>query len=171
MIAQHVRMQLLIFFFGGNIMLINEAFAQAANSAQPEPGLMSFLPLIGILVIFYFLLIRPQSKRAKEQKLMREGLQKGDEVIISGGELGRVTSVGESYISIEIAPNVEITVLRAGVQTLLPKGTLKSIDTGKSNKVIRNNKPQKTGDPQESSNEDTNVTSTTESQKETSEKN
>ena len=106
-------------------MLINEAYAQAATSTQAEPSLMSLLPLIGILVIFYFLLIRPQTKRAKEQKLMREGLQKGDEVIISGGELGRVTSVGESYITLEIASNIEITVLKAGVQTLLPKGTLK----------------------------------------------
>lgn len=153
-------------------MLINEAFAQTAASTQAEPSLMSLVPLIGILVIFYFLLIRPQSKRAKEQKLMREGLQKGDEVIISGGELGRVTSVGESYITLEIAPNIEITVLKTGVQTLLPKGTLKSIDTGKSSKTLKNNKSQKTGDAQEeSSNEVTNVTPSNESQKDTSEKN
>ena len=146
-------------------MLINEAYAQAATSTQAEPSLMSLLPLIGILVIFYFLLIRPQTKRAKEQKLMREGLQKGDEVIISGGELGRVTSVGESYITLEIAPNIEITVLKAGVQTLLPKGTLKNIDTGKSNKMPKNNKPQKASDTQEGDNEDSNVTSSNESQK------
>lgn len=160
-------------------MLINEAFAQAASGTQAEASLLSFLPLIGILVIFYFLLIRPQSKRAKEQKLMREGLQKGDEVIISGGELGRVTSIGESYITMEIAPNVEITVLKTGVQTLLPKGTLKNLDTaGRSNKPLRNNKPQKASDtqerasdPQDRSNEDTNVPSTNESQKDTSERN
>ncbi|SDH99873.1 preprotein translocase subunit YajC [Nitrosomonas sp. Nm132] len=152
-------------------MLISEAFAQATNGAQAEPNLMSFLPLIGILVIFYFLLIRPQSKRAKEQKSMREGLQKGDEVIISGGELGRVTGAGESYITLEIAPNIEITVLKSGVQTLLPKGTLKSIDAGKSNKALKNSKPQKTSDAQESSNEGSNVTATNETQKESSEKN
>ena len=152
-------------------MLISEAFAQAANSAQAEPSLMSLLPLIGILVIFYFLLIRPQSKRVKEQKLMREGLQKGDEIIISGGELGRVTSVGEHYIMVEIAPNVEITVLKAGVQTLLPKGTLKSIDTGKSNKALKNNKAQKASDIQESSDENTSVAPLNESQKESSDKN
>ncbi|CAE6499574.1 protein translocase subunit yajC [Nitrosomonas nitrosa] len=146
-------------------MLINEAYAQAATSTQAEPSLMSLLPLIGILVIFYFLLIRPQTKRAKEQKLMREGLQKGDEVIISGGELGRVTSVGESYITLEIAPNIEITVLKAGVQTLLPKGTLKNIDTGKGNKMPKNNKPQKASDTQESDSEDSNATSSNESQK------
>lgn len=146
-------------------MLINEAYAQAATSTQAEPSLMSLLPLIGILVIFYFLLIRPQTKRAKEQKLMREGLQKGDEVIISGGELGRVTSVGESYITLEIAPNIEITVLKAGIQTLLPKGTLKNIDTGKGNKMPKNNKPQKASDTQESDSEDSNATSSNESQK------
>jgi preprotein translocase subunit YajC len=151
-------------------MLISEAFAQAANSAQAEPSLMSLLPLIGILVIFYFLLIRPQSKRVKEQKLMREGLQKGDEIIISGGELGRVTSVGEHYIMVEIAPNVEITVLKAGVQTLLPKGTLKSIDTGKSNKALKNNRAQKASDIQESSDENTSVAPLNESQKESSDK-
>lgn len=152
-------------------MLISEAFAQAASGAQAEPNLMSLLPLIGILVIFYFLLIRPQSKRAKEQKLMREGLQKGDEIIISGGELGRVTSVGESYITMEIAPNVEIVVLKASVQTLLPKGTLKSIDTGKSSKALKNNKSQKASDTQESGDEGTNVSPASESQKESSDRN
>ncbi len=131
-------------------MLINEAFAQAANSATQaaEPTLMSLLPLIGILVIFYFLLIRPQTKRAKEQKQMRDGLQKGDEIIIGGGELGRVTSVGESYITMEIAPDLEITVLKASVQTLLPKGTLRSIETGKSNRALKNNR-QKTNEPRQ----------------------
>jgi preprotein translocase subunit YajC len=125
-------------------MFINDAFAQAANgAAQAEPTLMSFLPLIGILVIFYFLLIRPQTKRAKEHKLMREALQKGDEIIIAGGELGRITGVGESYITMEIAPNLEITVLKASVQTLLPKGTINSIETGKSNRALKNTKQPK----------------------------
>ncbi len=101
---------------------------------------------------------------------MREGLQKGDEVIISGGELGRVTSVGESYISMEIAPNIEITVLKASVQTLLPKGTLKSIDTGKSSKALKNNKPQKMSETQGNSDEDSNVTPAGETSKESSEK-
>ncbi len=137
-------------------MLISEAFAQAASGSQTEPGLMSLLPLIGILVIFYLLLIRPQSKRAKEQIKMREALQKGDEVIISGGELGRVVSVGDNYVTLEIAPNVEIIVVKSGVQTLLPKGTLKSIDTGKSSKSTRNNKTQKVTDTTESSNDDKN---------------
>lgn len=134
-------------------MLISEAFAQAASGSQAEPGFMTLLPLIGILVIFYFLLIRPQSKRAKEQVKMRDALQKGDEVIISGGELGRVVSVGDHYVTLEIAPNVEVVVVKSGVQTLLPKGTLKSIDTGKSGKSAKNNKPQKITDATESSND------------------
>lgn len=130
-------------------MFINEAFAQAAGgAAQPEPTLMSFLPLIGILVIFYFLLIRPQTKRAKEQKQMRDALQKGDEIIIAGGELGRVTSVGENYITMEIAPDLEITVLKTAVQTLLPKGTLRTIDTGKSNRALKATKQQKAQESQ-----------------------
>ena len=132
-------------------MLISEAFAQAASGSQAEPGFMTLLPLIGILVIFYFLLIRPQSKRAKEQIKMRDALQKGDEVIISGGELGRVVSVGDHYITLEIAPNVEIVVVKSGVQTLLPKGTLKSIDTGKSSKSTK--KTPKSSDVTESDND------------------
>lgn len=134
-------------------MLISNAFAQAASGSQAEPGLMSLLPLIGILVIFYLLLIRPQSKRAKEQVKMRDALQKGDEVIISGGELGRVVSVGDNYVTLEIASNVEIIVVKSGVQTLLPKGTLKSIDTGKNTKSIKNNKAQKVTDTAESDND------------------
>ncbi|MDT8363061.1 MAG: preprotein translocase subunit YajC [Nitrosomonas sp.] len=130
-------------------MFISEAYAQAAGAAQSEPTLMSFLPLIGILVIFYFLLIRPQTKRAKEQKLMRDALQKGDEIIISGGELGRVVSVGEHYITMELAPNLEITVLKSSIQTLLPKGTLKNIDTGKSSRALKQGKQQKAGEPRQ----------------------
>ena len=88
--------------------------------------IMSLLPLIAMFVLLYFLLLRPQMKRAKEQKQMIASLQKGDEVITSGGTLGRVTKVSDNYISLEIASNVEITVQKSAVQTLLPKGTLKS---------------------------------------------
>ncbi len=109
-------------------MLISDAFAQAAAPAQSEASLISFLPMIGILIIFYFLLIRPQSKRAKEHKQMVEALQRGDEVITNGGILGLVINVSESYVIVEIAPAVEVTVLKSSVQTLLPKGTLKSIE-------------------------------------------
>lgn len=145
-------------------MLINEAFAQAANDAAQtiEPTLMSYLPMVGIFVIFYFLLIRPQTKRAKEQKEMQNGLQKGDEIVISGGELGRVISAGDSYITMEIATGVEIIVLKSSVQTLLPKGTLKSVETGKSNRALKNNR-QKAGESRQDEPED-NVTETSEAE-------
>ena len=117
-------------------MLINDAFAQAASSTQAGADWLSLLPMIGILVIFYLLLIRPQAKRAKEQKQMVEALQRGDEVITNGGILGLVINVSENYVVIEVAPTVEITVLKSSVQTLLPKGTLKSIEPkGKTQKT------------------------------------
>jgi preprotein translocase subunit YajC len=118
-----------------NFMLINDAFAQAAASTQDNSDLLSLLPMFGILVLFYFLLIRPQAKRAKEQKQMVEGLQRGDEVITNGGILGQVLNVNEAYVIIEIAPAIEVTALKSSVQTLLPKGTLKSIEPkGKAQK-------------------------------------
>ena len=116
-------------------MLINDAFAQAAASTQADADWLSLLPMFGILVLFYFLLIRPQAKRAKEQKQMVEGLQRGDEVITNGGILGQVLNVSEAYVIIEIAPAIEVTALKSSVQTLLPKGTLKSIEPkGKAQK-------------------------------------
>jgi preprotein translocase subunit YajC len=79
-----------------------------------------------MFVLLYFLLLRPQMKRAKEHKQMLSSLQKGDEVVTSGGTLGKVTNVGDSYVKVEIAPEVEITVQKPSIQTLLPKGTIKS---------------------------------------------
>lgn len=109
-------------------MLISEAFAQAAAPAQAAPDLMSLLPLIGIFAVFYLLLIRPQTKRAKEQKLMIEALQKGDEVTTTGGELGRVVKVSGNYVMLQIAENVQVIMQKTAIQTLLPKGTLNSIE-------------------------------------------
>ena len=109
-------------------MLISEAFAQAAAPAQQGADLMSLLPLIAIFIVFYLLLIRPQAKRAKEQKLMIEALQKGDEVATSSGMLGRVSKVSASYVTLQIAENVQVTLQKSAVQTLLPKGTLNSIE-------------------------------------------
>jgi preprotein translocase subunit YajC len=80
-----------------------------------------------MFVLLYFLMIRPQMKRAKEHKQMVEALQKGDEVITAGGVVGRISKMGEAYVSLEIAPNTEISVQRASVQTLLPKGTMKTL--------------------------------------------
>ena len=106
-------------------MIISSAYAQSATGG--DGGLIGFLPIILMFVLLYFLMIRPQMKRAKETKAMVEALQKGDEVITAGGVLGRITKLGDAYLTIEIAPNTEISVQRAAVQTLLPKGTLKSV--------------------------------------------
>ena len=107
-------------------MLISQAYAQTAPAGTGGMDIMSLLPLILMFVLLYFLLLRPQMRRAKEQKQMIASLTKGDEVITGGGVLGRVTKVSDGYVSVEIAPNVEITVQKASIQTLLPKGTLKN---------------------------------------------
>ncbi len=137
-------------------MLISEAFAQAAAPAQSEGSLMSLLPLIGIFVIFYLLLIRPQSRRAKEHKQMIEALQRGDEIITSGGELGLLLNVSDSYVIVEIAPNVEITLLKTAVQTLLPKGTLKNIAPPKSGKQQKSTKALKSSDEEDKQSQEAN---------------
>jgi preprotein translocase subunit YajC len=109
-------MELLDFF-------ISSAYAQDAGQTG---GLMSFLPLIIIFVIFYFLLIRPQMKRAKEHKKLVAELGNGDEVVTNGGLLGKITTVGESFITVEFADNVEIKVQRHAISSVMPKGTIKS---------------------------------------------
>lgn len=107
-------------------MLIGTAYAQAAGGTQGGMDLVGMMPLILLFVLLYFLMIRPQAKRAKEHRSMLQALQKGDEVVAGGGVLGKVTHVGEQFVSVEIAPNIEIKVQKQAVQTLLPKGTLKS---------------------------------------------
>jgi preprotein translocase subunit YajC len=107
-------------------VFINEAWAQAA--APGGADLMSMLPIILMFVVLYFVMIRPQMKRAKEHKVMVEALQKGDEVIAAGGVLGKVTKVADNYVTIEISSNVEIRVQRPAVQLVLPKGTIKGVD-------------------------------------------
>ena len=108
-------------------MLISSAFAQGSAGASGDPGLVGLLPIALMFVLLYFLMIRPQMKRQKETRQMIDALQKGDEVVVAGGVLGKITKLGEHYLSIEIAPNTEISVQKAAVQTLLPKGTMKSI--------------------------------------------
>lgn len=88
---------------------------------------MSFLPLVVIFVLFFFMIIRPQMKQAKEQRAMIAALQKGDEVVTAGGIVGKITKVAESFVTIEIAAGTEIIVQKQAVQTALPKGTIKSI--------------------------------------------
>jgi preprotein translocase subunit YajC len=105
--------------------MISNAYAQAAPAG--DAGFMGLLPIILMFVLLYFLMIRPQMKRAKEHKQMVEALQKGDEVITAGGVLGRITKIGDAYIGVEIAPDTEISVQRAAVQTLLPKGSMKAL--------------------------------------------
>ena len=107
-------------------MLISPAFAQGLGGSG-DAGWTGLLPIVLMFVLLYFMLIRPQMKRAKEHKTMTEALQKNDEVVTTGGVLGKITKVGDAYISLEIASGVEISVQKGAVQTLLPKGTIKSI--------------------------------------------
>jgi len=97
-----------------------------AQDASPQGGLMSFLPLIVIFIIFYFLLIRPQMKRAKEHKKLVEQLSTGSEVVTNGGLLGRITRVDESFVTVEFADNVQIKVQKHAIASVMPKGTIKS---------------------------------------------
>lgn len=107
-------------------MFINNAYAEAA-AAAPDNGIMNFLPLIALIVVFYFLILRPQTKRAKEQKTMIAALQRGDEVATVGGEVGTVSKVYEQYVSVEIAENLIVMVQKSAIQSVLPKGTIKAI--------------------------------------------
>jgi preprotein translocase subunit YajC len=105
--------------------MISLAHAQAA--APATPGLTDFLPLIIIFILFWFMLIRPQMKRAKEQKKMLSELAKGDEVVTASGQLGRVTKIGDNYVALEIADGVVTHMQKQSIQTLLPKGTIKGL--------------------------------------------
>ena len=109
-------------------MLIANAYAQAGA----EPGglfgtIGGLLPIILMFVVFWFLMIRPQMKRAKEQKAMVGALAKGDEVVLSAGIIGRISKVGENYINVELATGVDIIVQKSAVGALLPKGTMKTL--------------------------------------------
>jgi len=104
--------------------MIGTAYAQAAGGAQGGDTLMGMLPIILMFVILYFLMIRPQMKKAKEHRSMLDALQKGDEVV-AVGILGRIEKISDNYVSLEIAPNTTIQVQKSAVTTLLPKGTIK----------------------------------------------
>jgi preprotein translocase subunit YajC len=106
--------------------MISNAYAQAATSASGGDTLMGMLPIILMFVILYFLMIRPQMKKAKEHKTMIEALQKGDEVI-AVGILGKIAKITDNYLSLEVAPNTTIQVQKQAVTTLLPKGTIKDV--------------------------------------------
>lgn len=111
-------------------MFISNAYAQA-TSGDTQQQLLGFLPIILMFAVLYFLMIRPQMKRGKEQKQMIEALGKGDEVITAGGIVGKITGVGDSYVTVEVArrgeEGIEMKLQKSAIQTLLPKGSIKAI--------------------------------------------
>ncbi len=108
-------------------MWINSAYAQGAGAGAQGDGMMSLIMIMLMFGVLYFLMIRPQMKKAKEHKSMLDALQKGDEVVTAGGVLGRITKIGDNYVTVEIANNIEVQVQRPAVQLVLPKGTIKNI--------------------------------------------
>ena len=105
---------------------IENAYAQAGGGGGPFEMFGTFIPLILIFVVFWFLLIRPQQKKAKEHRAMVGALSKGDEVVTNGGLLGRITGVGDTFLTVEVAEGMEVRVQRTAVSNLMPKGTIKS---------------------------------------------
>ncbi len=108
--------------------MISVAYAQSAGAQQGSP-ITSLILMVAIFAIFYFLMIRPQQKKQKELKNLINSLQKGDEVMTAGGMLGRITSLDEHYVELNIANNVNIKMQRASVVNVLPKGTVKAIES------------------------------------------
>jgi preprotein translocase subunit YajC len=108
-------------------VLISSAYAQASGAASQSDTLLTFLPMIAIFVVFYFLLIRPQQKKQKEARAMLDSLEKGNEVVTAGGILGRIVKLDEQYVTVEVAPNMQMVVQRGAISQLLPKGTIKAL--------------------------------------------
>lgn len=110
-------------------MFISNAYSQTAGAGAGGimGNLTSFVPIILMFVVLYFLMIRPQMKRQKEAKAMMDALTKGDEVVTSGGMLGKVTKVADGHVRLEIAEGTEVVVQKGAVATLLPKGTIKAM--------------------------------------------
>lgn len=107
--------------------LISPAMAGAATSESAGPGLMDFAFPVVLLVLFYFMLIRPQSKRAKEHRSMQTALAKGDEIVTDGGLMGKITHIGDNAITVQLAENLEVKVRRESINSVMPKGTLKKL--------------------------------------------
>jgi len=105
--------------------LISPAFAQQAPAAPN--ALMQFAPLVVLVIVFYFMLIRPQMKRNKEHRQMLSNIAKGDEVVTGGGLAGKVVGIGEAYVTLEVADNVNVKIQKQAVTSVLPKGTLKAL--------------------------------------------
>jgi len=106
--------------------LIQQAWADAQTQGGGE-SLINLLPLIVLFVVFYFLLIRPQTKRVKEHKKMVDSLVKGDEVVTNGGLLGRIIELGDNFVLLEIANNLQVKVQRQAISVVMPKGTMKTL--------------------------------------------
>lgn len=107
--------------------LISDAYAEAAPAAQQGDPITSLIFFGGFILIFYFILIRPQQKRAKEHRNLVAALSKGDEVVTNGGLLGKISDVGEEYLSVELADNVTVRIQKQAVASVLPKGSLKAV--------------------------------------------
>lgn len=105
-------------------MFISSAFAQAAGAGDTQSSLMGMLPLVLMFVVLYFVMIRPQMKKAKEHKSMVEALAKGDEVVTAGGLLGRISKVEDAFLGLEVSQGVEVQIQRNAVVQVLPKGSI-----------------------------------------------
>ncbi len=106
---------------------INDAMAEAAPAAAGPGGLTGLLFPIGLILILYFFMIRPQVKRQKAHRALVESLKKGDEVQTTGGLMGRITEVGENFVKVDVADGLEVTIRRIAVEAVMPKGTLKEL--------------------------------------------
>lgn len=108
---------------------ISTAYADSGAAAQQQGGGLSLMMMLGVFVLFmYFMVWRPQSKRAKDHRSLIQSLNKGDEVVTAGGILGKVAKVTDHYIKVALADNVEIAVQKSSVVNVLPKGTIKTIE-------------------------------------------
>jgi len=107
--------------------MISLAHAQTAGASDPTGGFMQLLPMILMFVVLWFLMIRPQMKKAKDHKALIAALAKGDEVVTSGGLVGKVVKVGDNYVNLEVSEGTEVVVQKPAIGLVLPKGTLKSL--------------------------------------------
>ncbi len=108
-------------------MFITNAYAQSAASGFSLDSMGSFLPILLMFVVLYFLMIRPQQKKQREQRDMLSSLSAGDEVLTAGGIVGKITKVSENFITLEIAEGTEIIVQKASVVSMLPNGTIETL--------------------------------------------
>jgi len=109
-------------------MNLFETTAMAAEAAPPNAGIVNIVFLVGFVLIFYFLLWRPQSKRRKEHMTLMSGLSKGDEIVTAGGIVGTINKVEDDFVKVQLGPQIEIRMQKSAISATLPKGTLKSLE-------------------------------------------